>query len=187
MNRTGLLSAVVLSAVVIAGCPAQREEQRQAAPPPMPLITPEQVRGLESAARMAPDNPSGWIALGNALFDMNRCFRREGPHQVAGCEEAAKAYEKALTLDPKDVNVRVDRGTSLWAAGRFDEALGEHRRALKQDPRHVNARMNAGVTLVALNRPAEAIRELEELLRIAPNAPNAANARALIEELKSRR
>lgn len=175
----------LVSIVVLAGCPNQQPRQRQAPPPSMPLITPDQIRGLESAAKMAPKNPAGWIALGNALFDMNQCFRREGPHQIAGCTEAATAYQKALDLDPKNVNVRVDFGTSLWAAGQFEKALGEHRKALKLDPKHLNARMNAGVALIDLNRPADAIKEFEEYLRIAPNAQNAEYVRKMIEDLKA--
>lgn len=187
MKRSMMVFAgtILIGAVVLAGCPNQKPRQRQSAPPPMPLITPDQIRSLESAAKMAPKNPEGWIALGNALFDMNVCYKRQGPQQTAGCTESANAYQKALELDPGNVNVRVDRGTSLWAAGEFEKALAEHRKALKLDPKHLNARMNAGVTLIDLKRPADAIREFEEYLRLAPNAPNAEYVRGMIEDLKA--
>lgn len=186
MKRMSIIAAAVVLLGVLAGC---QDRQQQAAPPavsPVPFITSDQIRHLEEAAKSAPKNPAGWIALGNALFDMNQCFQRLGPQQVAGCIDAASAYQKALALEPKNVNVLVDRGTALWASGKFEEALAEHRKALKLDPRHLNAHLNSGVVLTDMNRPKEAVKEFEIYLKLAPNAPNADRIRQWIAELKAR-
>jgi cytochrome c-type biogenesis protein CcmH/NrfG len=187
MKKLNVALLLLILIGVFTACQDRQPRQKQAAPPPMPLITPDQIRSLENTARMAPKNAGAWIALGNALFDMNRCFTKEGPHQIAPCAEAANAYQKALELDPKNVNVLVDRGVCLWASGQPEKALAEYRKAMKLDPRHPHAHMNAAVALSTdLNRPAEAAKEFEKYLELAPNAPNADAIRQTIIELKAR-
>lgn len=177
MKRLNMLVIVILLAGAVAGCPAQREQkqQGQAGLPPMPLITPDQIRHLQDAATQNPKNANAWIALGNALMDT----RQFG--------EAAQAYEKALALDPKNVDVRVDMGTCYKNTGRPEKAIEEYRKAIKITPNHLNAHRNSGVVLAFdLNRPGEAVKELEKYLELAPNAPDAGQIRQVIQDLKAK-
>lgn len=179
-----VLFSLILSHAVLTGC-QERQPKMQTPPQFAPLVTPDQIRQMENAAQANPKDPEGWIALGNALYDSNQCSRRTGPQQGPGCLQAASAYQKALDIDPKNVNARVDMGTALWAGGQLEKALAEHRKAMKLDPNQPHAHMNAGITLMDLGRPKEAVKELEAYLKLSPDAPNAADVRKMVEELKA--
>ena len=174
MIKRVLMMALIL--VAAAGCQQSQEPKGQAGYPggAPAFVTPEQMRMLEQATTQSPKSAAAWIAYGNALMDSNM-YR-----------EAADAYQKALTLDPKNVDVRVDRGTCLKNSGRPQEAVEEYRKAIKINPNHLIAHRNLGVTLAFdLNEKKEAIRELEKYLSIAPNAPDAGEARQMLQDLKS--
>jgi len=182
----GVVTGIVFIFSLMNGCQDQQPKMKQGQQL-APLITPDQLRQLEEAAKSSPKEPAGWIALGNALYDMNQCARRMGPQQQSGCLSAANAYQKALELDPNNVNALVDMGTALWAGGQLEKALTEHRKAIKLDPNQPHAHMNAGITLSDLGRTKEAIKEFEEYLRLSPNAQNAADVRKMVDNMKAGR
>jgi tetratricopeptide (TPR) repeat protein len=57
-------------------------------------------------------------------------------------EDAIRYYQKALTLDPRNISVLTDLGTAHFYAGRPDEAIGFYNRSLEIDPRHVQSLHN---------------------------------------------
>ncbi len=177
MKRSNVMvfaGVFLVSIAMLAGCPSEQPRQRQTAPPPLPLITPDQISNLENTAKMSPKNPAGWIALGNALMDS-----RQFP-------AAIDAYQKALALDPDNVNVRVDMGTCYRGAGKPEKAIEEYRKAIKIDPRHLNAHRNSGVVLAFdLKKPQDAAKAFEKYLELAPNASDAADIRQTISDLRS--
>jgi cytochrome c-type biogenesis protein CcmH/NrfG len=168
---------VILSVLVVALCAlgCRRQEQAQqagypAGTPMMPTLT--QINELQAAAKASPKDPQAWIALGNGMMDSQRC------------EEAIKAYKKALALEPKNVNVRVDMGTCYRRVGKYEEAVKEYKKALKIDPSHLNAHRNLGVVLINdLHRTAEGVKEFKKYLELAPNAPDAGAVKQKISEL----
>jgi cytochrome c-type biogenesis protein CcmH/NrfG len=174
MKRTILLMMFVL--IATAGCTQQREQPKGQAPisgAPM-MKTPEEIRQLEQLAKQAPNNAEAWTMLGNALMDSSRFA------------EAADAYQKALALDPKNVNVRVDMGTCLKNSGRPQLAVEEYRKALKIDPNHINANRNMGVVLAFdLNDKKGAAKAFERYLELAPNAQDVGEIRQLVQNLKA--
>lgn len=175
MKKFFFIAVFVLVAVM--GCNQQRQEQKggQASFPGAPVMkTPEEIRQLEQLAKQAPKNPEAWAMLGNALMDSSRF------------SEAVDAYQKALALDSKNVNVRVDMGTCYRNSGRPKEAIEEYRKALKLDPNHINANRNAGVVLAYdLNDKKGAAKAFEKYLQLAPNAPDSAEIRQVVQSLKS--
>ena len=59
------------------------------------------------------------------------------------------------------------------------------RKAIEMQPNHALAHMNMGVILFDdYKKYKEAIPEFEKYLELAPNAQNAPDIRALVEELK---
>ncbi len=173
MKKTILM--IVLVAAAISGCEQRQQPKGQpVVPGAVPMITPGEIKQLEQIANQSPKNADAWIALGNALMDSSRF------------PEAVTAYNKALALDPRNVNVRVDMGTCLKNSGKPQEAVEEYKKAIKINPNHVNAHRNMAVVLAFdLHNKKEAIAEFEKYLQLAPNAPDAAEIRQQVQQLKS--
>lgn len=172
MKKGFILVVLALSA---AACNQQGQQYKgQAAYPGAGMRTPAEIRQIEQIAKQAPKNPGGWIMLGNVLMDASRYA------------EAIDAYQKALALDPKNVDVRVDMGTCYRNSGNPKRAIGEYRKALRRAPNHINANRNIGVVLAYdLNDKKGAAKAFEKYLQLAPFAPDAEQIRQLIETLKA--
>ena len=179
MKRIMVLMLFVVA--LVAGCKQQQQAQwgqgqagqSPVVVPPASVMSPDEIRQLESLTKANPGNVQAWIALGNAQMDAQRF------------SEAIIAYQRALDIDPKNVDVRVDMGTCYRGVGQPEKAIEEYRKAIKVNPRHPMAYMNSGVVLAYdLNRKAEAKKAFEKYLELAPNAPNAAQIREELQKLQ---
>ena len=119
--------------------------------------TESQAQLLQSRLQKNPNDLNALIGLGNIHFDNHR-------HQ-----EAIDAYSKALTIDPKNPDVRTDMGIMYRELKQFDKALDTFRRAAQDDPAHLNSRFNMGIVLkYDKNDLHGAIQAWEEFLKVAP-------------------
>ncbi|XP_071551092.1 uncharacterized protein [Panulirus ornatus] len=84
-------------------------------------------------------------------------FFKQGRH-----EEAFQHLNKALQIDPENVEAFVAKGALLANLGRFEKAVEDFEQALKYNPSHSNARKYMCETLVELGRQLEEDRKLEE-------------------------
>jgi tetratricopeptide (TPR) repeat protein len=99
-------------------------------------------------------------------------------------DEARRAYERALELNPEHVDARVNLGRLLHETGNPAAAEPHYRRALTARPDDATASFNLGVALEDLGRPEEALAAYERALEIDPdNADAHFNAAALAERL----
>jgi len=172
-----LFVALVLS-LVLGAC--QRSNQPlvtpAAAPPAVnPSLTlPEPTPPPAQAAAPAPTDLAGWIIAGNTAMDAGRD------------QDAIVAYTKALELDPKNVDVRVDMGTCYRNIGQPQRAIAEYTKGLEYNPRHPNAYRNSGVVYAFdLKKSAEAIRAFQKYLEVYPAATDANQILAWIAQLKA--
>lgn len=76
--------------------------------------------------------------------------------------EAFQCLNKALNIDPKNVEGLVARGALYANSGNFQKAIEDFETALKLNPSHANARKYMGETLVALGRSYEEENKIEE-------------------------
>lgn len=182
-KRTVYVALVVLIAVALSACKQQQQSQwsqgqagqNQVVNPPAMVKNPAEIQQLETIAKANTGNVNAWIALGNAQMDAQRFA------------EAISSYQRALDLDPKNSDVRVDMGTCYRGVGQPEKAIEEYKKASKYDPKHAMTYMNSGVVYAYdLNKKAEAIKSFEKYLELAPNAPNAADIRQQIQQLKSK-
>jgi len=88
-------------------------------------------------------------------------------------EEAIRCCDKALALDPRDVDAWNNKGSSLGRLGRYEEAIRCLDKALELDPRHVNAWTNKGNSLDGLGRHEEAILCYDKALEFDPRIAGA--------------
>ena len=181
-KRTAYVVLVVLVVMALAACKQQQSQwsqgqagQNQVVAPPAMVKNPAEIQQLESIAKANAGNVNAWIALGNAQMDAQRFA------------EAIISYQRALDIDPKNVDVRVDMGTCYRGVGQPEKAVAEYKKASTYDPRHAMAHMNSGVVYAYdLNKKAEAVKSFEKYLELAPNAPNAADIRQQIQQLKGK-
>jgi tetratricopeptide (TPR) repeat protein len=72
-------------------------------------------------------------------------------------EEAIKLYDRALSLDPTDVDILVNKGMALLKLEKFQEANGVFDQGLNIDSDHVGCLYNKGTALEKLGRDSEAV------------------------------
>ena len=172
-----ILSIFTLLFIVTAfGCQQQKEQKQQTSPMPMaaPGPSPMEIEQLKAVTKNSPKNAQAWISLGDALMDSRRF------------DEAVDAYQKGLELDPKNVNARVDMGTCYRGIGKFDKAVEEYRKAIQINPSFPTSHRNLAVVLATdLHQNQEAVKEIQKYLELAPNAPDAAEMRKMMQQLSS--
>jgi tetratricopeptide (TPR) repeat protein len=108
-----------------------------------------------------PDNPVGWVGLGDVLG--------RSDHKA----EAESALARAASLAPRLPAVHVGRAQLRYQYGEWDAVIAEADRALALDDDSFQARLLRASTLVRLGRSAEAARDIERLLRDRPGHPSA--------------
>lgn len=109
-------------------------------------------REREAAGEMDADD---WYDLG---FDL----------EAVSIEEAHRAYDQALMLDPGHPDALVNAGRLLHEAGHVPEAERRYREALRADPDHTLARFNLGVALDDGGRHEEAVEAYRGALDLDP-------------------
>ena len=99
--------------------------------------------------------------LGNVLRELNRLV------------EAADAYRRAISLNPKFAAAHNNLANALNKQDRLDEAIAEYRHALQllEPPQYAEARNNLGNALKDMGRLDEAIATYRQALMQNPNLP----------------
>lgn len=120
-----------------------------------------------------PKNLAALIKLGNYYFDSGQS------------EKAIEMYHRALELNPGDANVRTDMGVMYRRLGKFEKAIEAFRKASKSNPRHVQSRYNLGIVYYHDKKNMEKAADAwEEVLKINPSYPKAADLRKFINEVR---
>jgi tetratricopeptide (TPR) repeat protein len=105
----------------------------------------------------------------------------------ANWEESGKYLDKAVELDPVDFPQGwYADAVANFNLGKYDAAEKGARAAVKLDPRHVNPRSCylLGLVLTEKHDYAGAAAELITYIKLAPHAPDLAQARARLGELE---
>jgi cytochrome c-type biogenesis protein CcmH/NrfG len=128
---------------------------------------------LEQITSTEPKNVQAWVELGHAYFDTRQP------------KKAVDAYTRALEIQPNNPDVLTDQGIMYRDLGLADEALANFQKATSIDPQHLQSRFNTGIVFAYDKKDAQkAIATWSELMKLAPNSPQAAQARQLIGELQ---
>ena len=141
---------------------------------------------LEKKANASPGDLSAWENLGNAYFDIGAQIKPKSGDAAAEpyFKSAAEAYQKALALDPKRMDIQTDMATSLYYSGQVDQAEQAYKQAIAISPDYVNAHLNYGIFLNFVRNDQEgARRELTKALQLKPEGSGMQTARNLLAEL----
>jgi len=107
---------------------------------------------------VAPGAPSEVAASADDWFD------HAVELEATETDEAARAYRRALELDPALADAHVNLGRLLHERGAVHEATEHYRAALEADPASARAHYNLGVALEDLGEPDGAARAYHEAL-----------------------
>jgi tetratricopeptide (TPR) repeat protein len=100
-------------------------------------------------------------------------------------DEAAAIGAKAAASAPAgNADAVYNQGIILWNAGKIAEAKVKFEEAAKADPNHADARYQLGMALLNEGKMPEAVASFEEYLKLAPTGQFAAQAKAMLSQLK---
>ncbi len=112
--------------------------------------------------------PEGWYTLG-WYYSRKQQF-----------EEALKAVDKALEIEPGWSKAVVLRGTVLESLERTGEQLRFLRQQVEKSPDDVDVRVRYGQALLKQMRTHDAVLEFEQALELAPRSAQILNALSLL-------
>ena len=98
-------------------------------------------------------------------------------------EEALSNARAALAADPASTEARLLASRALNRLARYGDAVDELRRAVQSDPLTPAVHLDLGFAAVRVGDFANAHASWEHYLRLAPNVPDSARARAALETL----
>ncbi len=142
------------------------------APQRMPQQIMQMVQGYKAALAKNPKDLDAIIGLGNLEFDSGQWLK------------AIDYYTRALSVDPKNMDVRVDRAVAYHSMGQNDIAQKELLAVTRERPDHKNAWLNLGVVARESGDKAGAIRAWQRYLELDPQGEHAAGIKQEIENLK---
>ena len=103
-------------------------------------------------------------------------------------EQAIRAYQKALSLDPDNPVVMKNLGDVFYLKKEYAQAAEICQKALKSSPRFHQARSTLGLAYYRLGKYREALEEFEIVLKTNPQDEQAGNfAEAAREKLQGKK
>jgi tetratricopeptide (TPR) repeat protein len=143
-------------------------------PPARRLLDHEEVAGLERLLERNPDDNEIRIRIGNLYFDAGHY------------DEAIPYFQEAIARSPKDPHLRNHLALAYTNLGRVDQAVAAYEAILEVAPADPQGLLGLGrVKLYAQQDIHGGLEAWEELLRVAPNSPEADSIRDELEALKS--
>jgi tetratricopeptide (TPR) repeat protein len=140
-----------------------------------PIDSAAVIKQMEDMAAQNPQDVDVRLKLANFLYD-----QKQYP-------KAIEWYQRALELDPKNVNARTDLGTAYFYMGRPQDALREYDKSLAVDPKHEATLLNAiVVTLEGTHDLAAAQKAWDRLDKLNPNHPALAGLKTQIDAARAR-
>ena len=131
------------------------------------MIKPLEIDGsIEDSISIYPQIPETQIDRSDQTAQAARLFRIGFLHsQRFEWAKAIEAYQKALRISPKQVEVRVNLANAYFRSGNFEKALGHFEGVLQAQPHRGNALFNLAQTQIALKHYDKSIETLNKLLR----------------------
>jgi len=103
---------------------------------------------------------------------------------VSKFQEAIDYYQRYLTVNPSDYQVRMILSETHFRNGQFDKAVDEIQKVLKDKPDYDYAMYNLGVLYAHMNRKDEARKWWQRIVDAHPEGELAAEAKRNLEQWK---
>jgi tetratricopeptide (TPR) repeat protein len=108
-----------------------------------------------------PDCWTGYNNLGRALLEKGQVLK------------ALDEFQKALGINPSNVDARNNLGNALFQRGKLDEAVAQYQKALEINPNHPQIHYNFGNALLQKGEFDEAVAQFQRALEINPGYADA--------------
>lgn len=142
----------------------------------------EAVEAFRKAVELKPDLAEAYINLGLLFFRQDKT------------DEAEKALLKALELKPEDPkikqalgNIYFEKAKGLLQQDKIDEALETLKLSYGYNPNDPYTNYLLGYAYSQKGLKEEAIKSFEAFLQLEPNAPQAAQVKEILENLKKQK
>jgi len=136
---------------------------------------PMAIRMLEKSVELAPEYSLTWANLGKS-YTANASFQFGGGEQY---QQAQRAFERALTLQPDQIDARIYMANMFTDTGRVEKAVPLLRDALKTNPNHAEIHWELGYAyrfggmLRESVMESEYARQLDPVVKLTSSALNA--------------
>jgi tetratricopeptide (TPR) repeat protein len=94
--------------------------------------------------------------------------------------EQIQADKKKIEQDPNDARALVSLADANFMIQRFEKSEEYYERALKSDPKNINARLSLSNCYIFMQKPDEAIHQLDQILSMQKDYPEALYNKGLI-------
>lgn len=121
--------------------------------------------------------------LNNLGFSLLNSSKFKGQDKERYIIQAAKAYHRALSFDPKYTYAYNGLGTALSELCRYEKAIQYYRKAISVDPDYLSPYQNLGNVFMKLGRYQEAVEVYNRFLELADPEMD----EQLIKEVKQER
>lgn len=142
----------------------------------------EAIEAFRKAVELKPDLAEAYINLGLLFFRQDKT------------DEAEKALLKALELKPEDPkikqalgNIYFEKAKGLLQQDKIDEALETLKLSYGYNPNDPYTNYLLGYAYSQKGLKEEAIKSFEAFLQLEPNAPQAAQVKEILENLKKQK
>ena len=119
---------------------------------------------LEKSAEVAPQYAPTWAYLGRA-YTANASFQFGGKEQYG---KAQAAFERALALQPAQIEPRIYMANLLTDTGRVEQAVPLLREALRSNPNHAEIHWELGYAYRFAGMLKESVAECERARELDP-------------------
>ena len=119
----------------------------------------------DDVVRKRPLHARGYVYRGAALFNLGRY------------DLALRDYDRAVEINPKDFDARINRGVVCEKLARHAEAVAEFDLAVAIRPDNPIVYANRAISLVALDRIPEALRDYSRAIALKPDRAESYNGR----------
>jgi tetratricopeptide (TPR) repeat protein len=136
---------------------------------------------FKKAIELKPDYSEAYSGLAN-IYNAQRKFDEAAAASAKANELGGGAAAGAAGAGSADA--MFNQGVILWNAGKVADAKKQFEAVIAANPNHAEAHYQLGMALVNEGNLAGAVAEFESYLKLSPDGPNAAQAKALVAQLK---
>jgi tetratricopeptide (TPR) repeat protein len=137
----------------------------------------------KKAIELKPDYGEAYSGLSN-IYNAQRKFDLAADAAAKATQYGGGGAGAAGGGGGGNADTLYNQGVILWNAGKIPEAKKQFEAAIQANANHAESHYQLGMALVNEGNTAGAATEFGTYLKLAPTGPNAATAKALMDQLK---